>query len=846
MYRNAPQTYRVMRAAVLTAAVVGWAAKATLLLAAPDTGPAGAAPASEVPLGSWDDLALYPARGLSPLYPLVGAECQRILVAGARWEVFPRPISSVLVSPDQPPCFEMHNGDYYYNELGGNAQAIRWAAEQSWGGAFRLLFNASALARRDDELWLSVDGFSPRLKLLRGKNWATYRPPDSASLGVHGKPNWLARDVPGAWWVATQEGLYRVQEGQWERAKIPGWPGGPAQGVVGDGKGRLVAWSGQTGGFGATVGFYADGQWSSVSVYRVGQWTAAGIRPDGGAVLAGPSQVVVVKPAARGDAAGDQLSGPKRQQELDHLRQGHFDLGDGLWVRPLGTFGVTGGGSALFAAIRLRDGPRGLVRLRTAGPPEWIDLAIGEGVQIAPSQDDGFLILARGAGVFALGKSSREPQLLDDSADLFRDDKLLGCDGAGRAYLQRGRAVLAFSPRGKPAPAIVPRKLADLPAAVVRPVDRRTVAAAVDARGGCWFVDRDGGRVMVLPQDKDEPHPYDDCLRGAQAFWPGRDGAMLMLLDDGTAALGFGGRRLEVAASLVDLGRLHFREMLAAAPRSSGDGRRDLRRQPGWRPAASPWLATGKCLWLEENGAICRLRMQDQREGGPGAVEVKRVCEGGFELLGPLRSGHLLLAKDGGSGRQESLDRWFWVEAPEDRAELKLVASPPAKVGTAILTSPATVYGAWRLDAQGALWLHQGFDRVYRIDSPGQWPLLSHFGEPEFEHPNGCVWAYHSARVFAGYEVARNGFRHSCRPTYLDHLTPLFAADGEVTCLTPDGLAVLRFDPKRPADDGVVRRFRVRWGNKPLWYLGHSESRAFFVTTGPRSESHLVLVDLRK
>jgi hypothetical protein len=741
----------------------------------------------------------------------------------------------------------MHGGDMYYNEYGGNAQALRWAAEESWGGAFRVLLNASALARCDDELWISVDGFALQWKLLWGKRWNDYSPLDPDSQGNSRESVRLVRDAPGAWWMSTAEGLYRVQDGQWQRAKIPGWPGGPAEGIVGDGKGRFVAWSKETGGLGATVGFSTRGKWSSAPVYRVGQWTSAGIRPDGSAVLAGRSQVVVVKPPARGNTADDEPSGPKRQRELEHLRQGHFALGDGLWAQPIGAFGVSRNGSAVFAAIRLPDGPRGLVRIRAAGPPEWIDFTIGEGAQIAPLPDDGFLVLCRGAGIFTLEKESRGPQLLDDSADLYSDDMLLGCDDGGRAYLKRDRAVLAFSPRGKPSPVTASRKLADLgPAPARLPLPRQSVAAAVDSSGGCWFVERAGGRVMVLREDKEEPHPYDDRLRGAQAFWPGRDGSMLMRLVDGRAALGLGGRRLEVAPSLVELGRLHFREMLAAAPRSSHDGRRDLQRQRIRRNAAPPWLRTGDCLWLQETNAVYRLRTRGQGDGADGPIEATQICEGGFRLFGPLRSGHLMLAKDNASEGPEPVDRWFWIEAPQDRAELKLVASPPAKVGSAILTSPATVYGPWHLDVQGWLWLHQGFDRVYRIDSPGQWPLQKDFGEPEFEHPAGWVWGYHSARVFPGYEVANGMLRHSCRPTYLDHLTPLFAADGDVTCLAPDGLAVLRFDPKRPTEDRVTRRFRVRWGDKPLWYVGHSESRAFFVIAGKASENQLVVVSLRQ
>ncbi len=66
-----------------------------------------------MPRQPWKYIATYPGKGLSPLYDETGKELLRILNGEQRWAVLPRPINYITLRPDQPPCFEMHNGDTY-------------------------------------------------------------------------------------------------------------------------------------------------------------------------------------------------------------------------------------------------------------------------------------------------------------------------------------------------------------------------------------------------------------------------------------------------------------------------------------------------------------------------------------------------------------------------------------------------------------------------------------------------------------------------------------------------------------------------------------------------------------
>ena len=318
---------------------------------------------------------------------------------------------------------------------------------------------------------------------------------------------------------------------------------------------------------------------------------------------------------------------------------------------------------------------------------------------------------------------------------------------------------------------------------------------------------------------------------------------MLVLLADGRAALAHSRRELETAESLVALAREHTGLMLAAAPCASHDPRRGLDDgEYGQRhqPLAAPWLTTGEFLWLADGKAVYRI--------GPDSAEADsaasaKVAEGDFALLGPLHSGRLLLAKRTGNRYSQRVTEWLWIDDPGGAVRLEPVAAPPREHGKSYLQSPASFADDWLLDTQGRLWLHQGFDRVYRIDSRETWSLLQDFGRPQFVHPDGFVWAYRAARVFAGFEVAVSDAGRSCIPTYMEHLTPLFGDGNQITCLTPTGLADLHFDPRKPEEDAITRRFHVRWGAKPSWYIGRSDRSVFFVV-GRDSSSALVAVEL--
>ncbi|MHC4402074.1 MAG: hypothetical protein ACYTG0_20575, partial [Planctomycetota bacterium] len=358
-----------------------------------------------------------------------------------------------------------------------------------------------------------------------------------------------------------------------------------------------------------------------------------------------------------------------------------------------------------------------------------------------------------------------------------------------------------------------------------------------------WFVVPDDGDVMKLAEGEETARLVDDRLRDGRAIWPGRDGAMLVLREGEGAALAHGGKRLELADGLRELGLQHFDAMLAAAPTATRGGRRQLVRSHLGLLAAAPWLAVGGSLWICDGEAVYRLR-RDKGSQPPHEVQLETIREGSFAMLGPLRDGGLLLAPKDRYGASDRLTSWLWVTNPDGQTEVVSVPSPPKKQGQASLGQPASFGGQWRLDGTGALWLHQGFDRVYRITGPDHWPMLMGFGLPEFEHPAGFVWGFHSARVFHGYEIGGEDFRRSCVATYLRHTTPLMVDDGDVVCLTPDGLARLQFDPEAPEKASITASVRVRWRRPPASFLGGAGGRAFFLTRTEDGTAGLVGVDV--
>lgn len=805
-----------------------------------------AAGAEEVPRQPLKSLADYPARGLSPLYDMVGMECKRILAGGASWHVLPRPISDIFVSPDQAPCFEMCNGDTYYNGIFGNAEAIRWAAEQSWDGAFRLVYNSSVLACHDGEFWFAENAWEPKWKHLSKKTWTSYQPIGSSRLRSREDGRHFARDAGGDWWVACEEGLFRLKDGEWERAKISDWPSGPVLGITGDSRGRLIAWASRAGRSGTLLAVRADDKWKSLAFDESGVWTNVALRSDGRAVFVEHSRLVRATPASN-NASAEQRNDSQSQETHAPSEPSLFVVGDDRSATIESAPVISENGHVLFAARIPSTGNAGLVRLPSQGPSRWIDFESSTGVQIAAGRNEEFLIFSDKRGLFALAKESQEPRRLADAGRFQPGDLLRGCDKEGRVYFQRGRSFFVFSPEGKSTPLIVPHPLGELGNHHYQPSTRsEPPKAAVNSAGNCWFIGSGDGRVMVLPANETVPHQYDERLEGAQSLWAGQEGAMLIMLK-GSVALARPGKPLAIAKSLIALAEEQFSVMFAAAPQSPCDRRRRLDGDEQYgrtSPPASPWLATDHCLWIADESTSYRLRAGAGAKGKTAPPEVIKVCQGDFRVLGPLRSGHLLLADWRTGIGNSSLTSWRQIGNPEGEAAVKSIESPPRECAAGSLERPAGFCGQWWLDGNGLLWLHQGFDRVYRIDSPTKWPMLRDFGPPEFEFPKGFVWGYHSARVFKGYEVAGERFRRSCVPTYVEQLIPLQGSGDKVACLMPDGLALLRFDTDNAREDAVVRRLHVAWREKPIAYIGHSHRRFFFVTRGYDAKQRLVMIEL--
>lgn len=805
--------------------------------------------AQDVPAKPSDAVAKYLPEGLSPLYQTTGDECQKILNQDLRWSVLPRTVSSVLVSPESPPIFAMQNGDSYYNYyngLFGKDDAIRRTLTQTWNGGVRLLYNTTPIARDGDDLWFESQGRPNELTLLSGNQSSLYRTLGSSD-SAHDSPGcFLAKQVPGIWCIASSQGLYRLENEQWERILIPGWPGGLAEGMVSDGRGRIVAWSKNPGKLGPTVAIFADGAWSSVEAVRGKKWTTAGIRADGVAILAGPDELAIVMPprvqadtAVAASITQRTLNLPLGEGMVAEVQSGSITTSDGKSRTVYYFFGdalakglpvVTRHGGALFETRTLADGSRGLIRLPPGGPPQWIDFEPAvESQQMMPTRDDGFVIFSTQLGAYLLTKDTLVPRKVAEPEDFRPSDTLLGCDRKGQIYFGRENNVLKLSPDAQTMPELKVEEICFW--TPVRHVQDPGHWAALTSSGHLWCAGPNADVTRLMP-GKAEPQRVDDRLRNVTSLWPGRNGAMLCRHEE-SAALATGDERIGIGESLVALAKQNFTAMLAVAPLASRDERRAFTTNSYYRGlTAPPWLAIGTSLWISDGKSVQRIRKQRK------AVVVQEIRQGKFTMLGPLASGHLLLAPSDRSGQ---LTSWFVVTDPDGRAEVKAVASPPANEDGA---SPTSIDRQWHLDTRNGLWLHQGFgDRVYRIDSPDQWPLLRDLGPPEMEYPAGFVWSYRSNRVFPGYEVAGPGFRRACLPTFQTHLTPLFGEQNKVACLTPDGAAWLQFDPEKPDQSAVATRRRIHWNGIPMSYIGHRGTTAFIIVQKSRG-SDLVSVEL--
>jgi hypothetical protein len=811
---------------------------------------------------SWEDMHKCAVlKGLSPLYEAVGAECQRVLTETRRWAALPTPIDVVHSSPEESPIFEMHSGDTYFNVL--NDAAIRWTAEQTWQGRFRLFYNTTFFARAGDDYLLIIDGPKQAPRRISGTQWTDY--------SWSALPFWLPRKTTRhfcayadrAWCVGYRKGVFTLSDKAWEPIAIPDFPSGGAEGVISDNKGRVAVWSTERGAAGRAVAIKNDDKWITKEWPQrsnAGPWSKAAIRPNGTIVVAADSQFAIIDP--KGDPA--PKFGVQRQQELEHLQNGELQLGDGRWVRVIsGDPALNRRGVGLFVAQDMTPGSDeidaegrrhlrlGLVRASLDAPPTWIDVKdsrwLDAGTQIVPCVDDSFLLLVRFQGAFLLKPDSSELLRVADADEFVDDDRVVGVDREERAYIRRGHAFLVFDYRAKREalvePEIIGKVQIDHRGHPTMPgkASEKKWRTAVDSQGRAWFVPEKGDGLMVQHEPHKPTREFDDRVGRVASIWPGRDGSMLILGQHNATFVSADGS-IHQNESLVDLAHANFAAMAAAAPLASRDERRVLPGYPDDLKIAPPWLSTGKCLWVADEELVCRLHPSNRADN---SLEADKICQGAFDLRGPLHSGHLLLIKRDPESLYPTrkLSQGFWIKDPEGSSELQPIAAPPNKQGDSYLERPDSIEGAWMLDSDGTLWLAQGADRVYRVESAGKWPLLDFVGVPTFEYPKGVVWARHSFRVFAGYEAVGPETRRSCIPSYLDGLIPLFEHEGQVYCRSPLGFAVLDAVDAKHDKDSALREIHVHWTELPTTYVGHFKDRAY-VITGRGSGAALVSVAL--
>lgn len=506
---------------------------------------------------------------------------------------------------------------------------------------------------------------------------------------------------------------------------------------------------------------------------------------------------------------------------MHHLYQGRFPLGEGKWVTPSGAVAVTPQGNLL---VEVKD-PSGeqtsLLVLDAENRPLRLRQWDGSYVQAAPYRDGRFLLLCQRHGLFTWSVEKDELVRLAEADEFNSHDRLLGADCKGRIYFRRESAIRMLTPgaRGdKPIEPLVIRRLAH----------SGVEYTAVDSNGTVWFVDHDHSRLMSWREGMAIPRLWSSLPEGIRSIHAGRDGSVLVQFSLPMVAL-IRGEEVLVADSLLALAEKHFSAVLDAAPRATR-GRRRL--EPDVKRDEFPWLATGDCLWLAGAEDVYRLAGPESRLNVGDLIEALGLPRARYRLMGPLASGHLVLA-----GGKKDMTSWFWVDDPGGRLHLRSMASPPARHGTSSLLKPADFTGRWHLDANGGLWLHHGFDRVFCVNAPGRWPMLFKFAPPEFEHPSGHVWALHTRDNFAGYRIGGQGSSTTpcCGATYINHLTPLFAVDDQtVFCLSPGGLAYLEMEPERPQEARLTEERVVRWKGEPVAFVGRSGRSAVFVVNYPQ------------
>jgi len=318
--------------------------------------------------------------------------------------------------------------------------------------------------------------------------------------------------------------------------------------------------------------------------------------------------------------------------------------------------------------------------------------------------------------------------------------------------------------------------------------------------------------LLIWKPSKEEPYLLDDRLVGVDRLIPGRNGAAIAIYTDGRAALIQEAKVIACECSLGRLASRHFDLMLDLAPTNPCDTRYSNR-------VAFPLMSTGKTVWLNDTeGSLHRVTSSDR------PAELIHTS-GPTEMIGCLQDGTLLVRprlSDGRSGRD--LREWSWIEEPDkvdvlgERAlpTLRKVESPPKESSGGILERPESFTGGWLTSNDGTIYLTQGFDRVYVISECEQWRMHVDFGSPLLEDTNDRIWAFRSARVYRGYQVAdeEEGKRYTSIPSYLTRLTPVEQIGERMLCTTPLGLASFPIDLARENAKSITTHSRtVDWSS---------------------------------
>jgi hypothetical protein len=782
----------------------------------------------EPPKQSWKRIEEPVKDKLSPLYLDAAKKIEEILDGKRQCVVLPRAIRDVKLTRDGMPCFEMHAGSWDTRKSG---EAYRWAAEQTWGGRFRLFYNAELLDIRDEMLLIRPYDKSVGLLKYDGQTWTEYsmikrRQRKESLLGTDGK-------VFGI----IDEQVHHYEDGKWVADPVRA---DRKENVLlsifrSNARGQLLAFVQKFKSSEVELWFHDGKSWSSETIPR-NSWVLRGL------TLCDNGKIVVRVDRHKAMVLSPLESEPAENGEGKRWKRKIFDFEQAsLPERPkLSSEDMVvdpRNAKISFVALSEDELPKDKkFPGRSRGFPYWIGNP-GEEVIFRPK--GGAIVAKRWLGLGWFDETWKKVHMLK-GISFRKHDTLLGCDKNDIVYVRQGMdgSILAYSLQAPPEswtkPDVVSEYTSDsnLRDSNLSRFSWDLTQVAVDTEGVLWYISPTQARAIMTLQEYEKPRVLGDEYEGVESLWPGRDGSMLVLYQNRRAALVRKDQPALFEESLAKLCEKHFEAMRKAAPRNPYNKQRFMAgldvMSSRMNPCPAPWMATEKTLWIADllGGRVMRFAEDD--------LQGRVVTNESHCLLGRLGDGAIVLGVCRKGWLHYRFSKWSWIEDPDGKAtvrsfdEKRIDRKMFGHVGV-----PGKPRQNWLCTEDGTLYFAgKGSQDTICLRSPKKWKRFKQFDCPGIEYPANTVWGYHFYGVFPGWEVVGPEGRHSSLITYRENLTPLFGEKDDVYCLTPVGLAAF------PYKKGLDAKARYQYVAFPdcrlsdkgeIGYIGRHKETLFFL-----------------